>query len=134
MENTIDKDYKLRRYFFQHRNSTDWLWALLNVISVIYALSQYHMLMDEYEKAIILCTGLALVGFGWFWQAGVDSRVCCSLGCCVAAEQALALCERRHVGWFCSWFGCWNCPDLWPLANGLLGQFQPDGSLPLQKF
>jgi len=69
MENTIDKDYKLRRYFFQHRNSTDWLWALLNVISVIYALSQYHMLMDEYEKAIILCTGLALVGFGWFWQS-----------------------------------------------------------------
>ncbi|HHZ70120.1 MAG TPA: c-type cytochrome biogenesis protein CcsB [Methylococcaceae bacterium] len=69
MENTIDKNFKSKHYFFQRRNSVDWLWGLLNVIGVVYALSQYHMLMDGYEKAIIICAGLALIGFGWVWQS-----------------------------------------------------------------
>ncbi|MDP7536230.1 MAG: c-type cytochrome biogenesis protein CcsB [Methylococcales bacterium] len=68
MENTIDKDYKTKRRFYQCRNSADWIWGLANVVSVVYALSQYHMLMDGFEKAIIVCTGLALIGFGWVWQ------------------------------------------------------------------
>ncbi|MBT6524239.1 MAG: c-type cytochrome biogenesis protein CcsB, partial [Methylococcales bacterium] len=69
MEKTIDKDYKPKRYFFQRCNSADWLWGSLNVIGVVYALSQYHMLMDGYEKAIIICAGLALISFGWVWQS-----------------------------------------------------------------
>jgi cytochrome c-type biogenesis protein CcsB len=47
----------------------DWVWAALVLLGTGFAFSTYASIMDDYEKGILLSTGVALVYLGWSWKS-----------------------------------------------------------------
>ena len=54
--------------FFSRRSLADWGFALLALLGMVWALSQYRHAMDGYEQAILVCTWPAAVWLAWFWR------------------------------------------------------------------
>lgn len=68
MENLLDQDFRADS-FLKQRSFFDWAWALLVMAGAVFAFSQYQHLMDGFEIAILLGTGLLTVWLGWFWPS-----------------------------------------------------------------
>ncbi|WP_036252993.1 c-type cytochrome biogenesis protein CcsB [Methylobacter sp. BBA5.1] len=68
MENLLDQDFKSDGFLTQ-RSRFDWAWALLIMAGTVFAFSQYRHLMDGFEIAILLGSGLLTVWLGWFWPS-----------------------------------------------------------------
>jgi len=54
--------------FWKGLSLYDWVWAIIVLIGTGYAYVSYALLMDSYEKAILLSTGVSLVALGWHWK------------------------------------------------------------------
>jgi len=54
--------------FFSHRSLADWGFALLALVGMVFAFTQYQHAMDVYEKAILVCAWPAAVWLAWFWR------------------------------------------------------------------
>ena len=54
--------------YFSRRNLADWGFALLSLLGMLWALTQYRHAMDGYEQAILVCSWPAVVWLGWFWR------------------------------------------------------------------
>jgi cytochrome c-type biogenesis protein CcsB len=54
--------------FFSRRSAGDWGFAVLALLGMLWALSQYHHAMDGYEQAILVCSWPAAVWLAWFWR------------------------------------------------------------------
>jgi cytochrome c-type biogenesis protein CcsB len=48
---------------------TDYIFALFLLGSGLYAYTQYGILMDGYELAILAGSTLSMIGLGWFWKS-----------------------------------------------------------------
>jgi cytochrome c-type biogenesis protein CcsB len=68
MENLLDQEFRADS-FLKQRSLFDWTWALLVMAGTVFAFSQYRHLMDGFEIAILLGTGLMTVWLGWFWPS-----------------------------------------------------------------
>jgi cytochrome c-type biogenesis protein CcsB len=57
------------QHMLQQRTLGDWAYAALIVVMASGTLMRLGNFMDGYEQAILLLAAVALVAFGWFWQA-----------------------------------------------------------------
>ena len=54
--------------FFSRRSASDWGFAALALLGMLWAFSQYRHAMDGYEQGILVCAWPAAVWLGWFWR------------------------------------------------------------------
>lgn len=54
--------------FFSRRSLSDWGFALLALVGMVFAFANYQQAMDVYEKAILVCAWPAAVWLAWFWR------------------------------------------------------------------
>ena len=58
----------LNEGYFARRNWFDWLFAVVVIVGLGFALQRYAAYMDVYEKGILLATIPAMIWMGWFWR------------------------------------------------------------------
>lgn len=54
--------------FWRKLSLYDWAWSLVVVLGTCYAYIEYAMLMDAYEKGILISAGAGLIALGWHWK------------------------------------------------------------------
>jgi len=54
--------------FLSHRNTFDWLFAVLVLAGTVFAFTRYADFMDGYEKAILVGAAPFAIWLGWFWR------------------------------------------------------------------
>lgn len=58
-----------QRSWYRRLGPLDWGWAVAVAVAAAFALWYYGAVMNGYDQSILAGTAVALIGFGWHWQA-----------------------------------------------------------------
>jgi cytochrome c-type biogenesis protein CcsB len=67
IQSALDLEIK-DKSFLKTLSLYDWAWSIVVALGTGYAYIEYAMLMDAYEKGILISTGVGLIALGWNWK------------------------------------------------------------------